>query len=70
MLSQIVIYPAAALFNARETYFNSALVERLEKLGYKTNFPQRDGFEFGRLKDALQGKLPPDQISSAVLKVK
>ncbi len=60
------IYPAAALFNARETYFNSQLVEGLEKLGYSTNFPQRDGFEFGNLTEALSGKLPQDQIGSAV----
>lgn len=65
----IVIYPAAALFNARETYFNSLLVEKLEKLGYKTNFPQRDGFEFGYLKETLKGKLPDDEIYLTVLNV-
>lgn len=69
MSDKIVIYPAAALFNARETYFNSQLVERLEKLEYKTNFPQRDGFEFGNLTKALSGKLQPDQIGSAVQNV-
>jgi len=62
----IVIYPAAALFNARETYFNSQLVERLERLGYKINFPQRDGFEFGNLTKALSEKLQQDKIGSAV----
>ncbi|MFA0832590.1 MAG: hypothetical protein ACC609_01115 [Methanobacterium formicicum] len=61
-----VIYPAAALFNGRETYFNSVLVEKLEKLGYKTNFPQRDGFEFGNLKEVLSGMVPAGQINSAV----
>jgi hypothetical protein len=69
MSDQIVIYPAAALFNARETFFNSALVDRLEHLGYKTNFPQRDGFEFGNLKEALSGKLSSSEINSAVLNV-
>ncbi len=69
MSENIVIYPAAALFNARETFFNSALVDRLEHLGYKTNFPQRDGFEFGNLKEAFSGNLPESEISSAVLNV-
>jgi nucleoside 2-deoxyribosyltransferase len=64
-----VIYPAAALFNARETYFNSILVEKLENLGYKTNFPQRDGFEFGNLKKALSGLIPASQINTAVSNV-
>jgi len=44
--SNITIYPAAALFNGRSTYFNQALVQGLEEKGYRTNFPQRDGFEF------------------------
>ncbi len=69
MANKIVIYPAAALFNARETYFNSQLVDRLEELGYKTNFPQRDGFEFGNLTKALSGKLQPDQIDFTVQNV-
>ncbi|WP_321421821.1 hypothetical protein [uncultured Methanobacterium sp.] len=66
MYVKTVIYPAAALFNGRETYFNSVLVEKLEKWGYGTNFPQRDGFEFGNLKEALSGMVPDDQINSAV----
>lgn len=69
MTEKIVIYPAAALFNGRETHFNSQLVEGLEGLGYKTNFPQRDGFEFGNLTKALSGKLQQDQIGSAVQNV-
>jgi nucleoside 2-deoxyribosyltransferase len=68
-MSKIVIYPAAALFNARETYFNSELVERLENLGYQTNFPQRDGFEFSNLRKTLEDKIPHNQIGSAVLDV-
>jgi nucleoside 2-deoxyribosyltransferase len=67
--SEIVVYPAAALFNARETFFNSALVDSLENLGYKTNFPQRDGFEFGNLREAFKDKLPENEINSAVLNV-
>jgi len=66
MKDKIVIYPAAALFNGRETFFNSHLVENLEGLGYKTNFPQRDGFEFGNLTKALSGKIQQNQIGSAV----
>jgi len=66
MTEEKVIYPAAALFNGREAYFNSELVEGLEGIGYKTNFPQRDGFEFGNLTKALSGKLPEDKVGSAV----
>ncbi|MEK6848775.1 MAG: nucleoside 2-deoxyribosyltransferase [Nanoarchaeota archaeon] len=66
MDEKIVIYLAAALFNGREAYFNSRLVEGLEGIGYKINFPQRDGFEFGDLTLALSGKLQQNQISSAV----
>ncbi len=69
MTKKIEIYPAAALFNGRETNFNSQLVDGLEKLGYKTNFPQRDGFEFGNLTKALSDKLPQDKINSAVQNV-
>lgn len=69
MENPISIYPAAALFNGRETLFNSQLVEGLEEKGYKTNFPQRDGFEFGNLHKALFGKLPSEQVNSAVQNV-
>lgn len=69
MTEKIVIYPAAALFNSRETYFNSRLVEELEKKGYKTNFPQRDGFEFGNLANTLSNKLNKNQVASAVQNV-
>ena len=65
MTKKIIIYRAATLFNGRETHFNSQLVEGLEGLGYKANFPQRDGFEFGNLTKALLGKLQQDQINSA-----
>jgi len=65
----ITIYPAAALFNGRSTYFNQALVQGLEEKGYKTNFPQRDGFEFGNLNNALRNKLPESEVPSAVEKI-
>ena len=61
-----VLYFAAALFNGRQTCFNTRLVEGLEARGYQTQFPQRDGFEFGHLAQALGGKLPPDKIDAAV----
>ncbi len=61
-----VIYFAASLFNGRETYFNSLLTEKLEDLGYKVILPQRDGFEFGRLTEALSEKLLPEEIGPAV----
>lgn len=69
MKRKITIYPAAALFNGRETYFNSQLVEGLERMGYKTNFPQRDGFEFGNLTEVLSERLKQEQIGSAVQKI-
>ena len=67
--SDITIYPAAALFNGRETYFNQALVAGLEKKGYKTLFPQRDGFEFGNLNKVLSNKLPLNEVPSAVERI-
>ncbi len=69
MDEKLTIYPAAALFNGREAYFNSQIGEGLEKRGYDTNFPQRDGFEFGNLAEALEDYLNPDQIGSAVQNV-
>lgn len=63
---QIEIYIAAALFNARETFFNSALVERLEDIGYKANFPQRDGFEFSVLTKTIAERFPLEKINSIV----
>jgi nucleoside 2-deoxyribosyltransferase len=66
MSDKIIIYSAAALFNARETCFNSQLVEGLEKLGYGVDLPQRDGFEFGNLAKILSGKLQHEQINSSI----
>ena len=47
------IYFAAALFCLREVGLNAVINEKLEKLGYKTNLPQRDGFEFSQFSEAL-----------------
>ena len=57
MEDKIKIYSAAALFNGREAFFNSCLVEGLESIGYNVNSPQRDGFEFGNLIKTLSGKV-------------
>ncbi len=59
------IYIAAALFSGRETYFNATVAKHLEN-NYNIIMPQRDGFEFGNLTTALQGKLPEKEIGSAV----
>lgn len=64
--NEITIYIAAGLFNARQCFFNSNLVNELEDLGYKTNLPQRDGFEFGNLHKSLEDKIDKNQIDSAV----
>jgi len=65
----VTLYMAAALFNGRATFFNQALVQELEKKGYNTKFPQRDGFEFGDLRKTLEGKLSESQISSAIASI-
>jgi len=66
MEKKITVYPAAALFNGRETLFNFELVSLLEKKGYSSLFPQRDGFEFGRLNHFLENKVPKEELSDAV----
>lgn len=54
MEEQITIYPAASLFNARETKFNTDLVCILENaFDYRCYLPQRDGFEFSELTENL-----------------
>ncbi|NOQ37785.1 hypothetical protein GQ472_02745 [archaeon] len=59
------IYLAASLFSGRETYFNATIAKQLER-NYNIIMPQRDGFEFGNLAESLQGKLPEEEIGSAV----
>lgn len=66
MSDNLTVYIGAGLFNGRETYFNSLLAEGLEKRGYQTFLPQRDGFEFGNLACALSGRLEQDEIEGAV----
>ena len=60
------IYFASALFNARETKLNLDIASRLEQEGYSVFLPQRDGFEFGRLTEALQESLSSEAASDAV----
>ena len=62
---RIKIYMAAGLFNGAQTRFNSDLARRLEK-NYEIVLPQRDGFEFGSLTAALEGKLPAQDVRPAV----
>jgi len=67
MKSGLVLYPAAALFCARETVFNYLLVQELEQeYGYQSWLPQRDGFEFSKLANYLKKHLTPEYVSSAV----
>lgn len=51
------IYFGGALFNGADTYFNIHLASILEK-EKKVLLPQRDGFEFGRLHNAIQNAMP------------
>ena len=60
------IYFAAALFSGRETYFNRMMTNILEDKGYTVKLPQRDGFEFGNLTEALTDKLEPKEVPQAV----
>lgn len=62
-------YTAASLFNGRETGFNVDLAEGLEELDHSIYLPQRDGFEFVKLIEAFDKKLPPEQIFGAVRNV-
>lgn len=61
-----VIYVAASLFSGRETRFNIELARRLKRLQYSIKLPQRHGFEFGNLADALADQLPAKRVPSAV----
>ena len=69
MQEKISVYIAAALFNAREAHFNSCIVKALERRGYKTNFPQRDGFEFADLAETLKETLSQEEIPTAVQEI-
>jgi len=65
----IEIYNAAEMFNGPNTRFNTEITSGLERKGYKVFSPQRDGFEFTSLQNALAGLLPPEKIEEAVRKI-
>lgn len=60
------LYLAAALFTARETMFNLEIANGLEAHGHEVFLPQRDGFEFSILANALIDKIEKDDIEQAV----
>jgi nucleoside 2-deoxyribosyltransferase len=66
MKSKLNLYFGAALFNARETLFNSILSDRLESDGYKVYLPQRDGFEFSSLRTELEKTMSPYDAERAM----
>jgi len=66
----VTLYHAAALFSGRETYFNAALTDALERnFGYRVFLPQRDGYEFGALHKALAERLPEADVDAAAQSV-
>eukprot|EP01006_Ploeotia_vitrea_P054405 TRINITY_DN67882_c8_g6_i1.p1 TRINITY_DN67882_c8_g6~~TRINITY_DN67882_c8_g6_i1.p1 ORF type:complete len:273 (-),score=38.28 TRINITY_DN67882_c8_g6_i1:265-1083(-) len=54
---QLCIYMASPLFCYRETFATITLAESLEEKGFKTIVPQRDGFVFAKLLQALKTNL-------------
>jgi nucleoside 2-deoxyribosyltransferase len=64
--SRPTLYFAAALFSARETWFNRTLSVALEQRGYPVILPQRDGFEFGALGRKLEAILPAEAVADMV----
>ncbi|MBT3405269.1 hypothetical protein HN832_04815 [archaeon] len=61
-----IIYFAAPMFNLGDLSFNVFLNDKLEEKGFRTFFPQRDGFEFGGLTKELESYLQGDDILEAV----
>lgn len=60
------VYMAAGLFSASQIDFNAKLEASLDKSKYKTFLPQRDGFVFLKLQQALEKVLPSEQVLPAV----
>ena len=60
------VYFASALFSSRETIFNYELARRLEAQGYRVWLPQRDGFEFSDLREALAKRVSGAELAEAV----
>lgn len=63
------IYNAAELFNGPNTRFNTEVTAGLEVKGYVVFSPQRDGFDFITLQNALAELLPPEKMEEAVRKI-
>jgi len=60
------LYIAAAMFNGRETLFNSGLADKLGcDIGWLT-LPQRDGLEFTSLAESLSRRLSGEEAMIAV----
>lgn len=66
MNEPLVIYFASPMFNAGELYFNAKITDEFEKRGYKILLPQRDGFIFSELTQAVSKHLEPKLVSRAV----
>ena len=63
------IYNAAELFNGPNTRFNAEVTAGLEARGYRVFNPQRDGFDFISLQEALAKILPEKKIEEAVRRI-
>ena len=58
-------YFAAPFFCAKEQYYNLKLTEEIEKkTGHKGFLPQRDGFFYGNLIEAVKNDYPQDQAEN------
>ncbi len=69
MEERIVVYPANALQHPERNILNSEVAQGLEKMGYRTYFAQRDGFDFPDLKKALSKELKEKSVDSAAKKI-
>lgn len=64
------IYVAGPLFNTGDRYGQQLIANTLEKAGYETYLPQRDGFEFKNLVTVLQKEgVPEDQLNQTVTQI-
>lgn len=61
------VYLAGAMFNEGEQYVNALMATALEEAGFKTFLPQRDGFEFGKLKSGVIELGFTDEQASEIL---
>ena len=66
LLEKFDIYFAAPFFNGGHTALNRLLVKCIESRGRSVFLPQRDGYEFARLKVALAAILSTDEIAETI----